>query len=1455
MRWGNLKSQHQHQTQDDLFLDSFGVCIFHRSVKLRDQGIMSYSKHPFAQPLNQRTPPLTSSSQYTSKIANRNGTPNTSFNSNFSSNVSVPRKNAFEPGHRPMNSMDLARQFEVDMRKIRHDLFQNRDIEEYISHVPIVEDSRSPSSRPPPNSPLSNKKERYLILSKKSSGRMMLHKAKVSSTNIFQIGRSWDFDELKSIELDDQIQTGLIFKLGKLYYWEVHTPKERRIWTRTVIEQYMRYNNGKIPELINCSIEYFHLEEVYESFQKDSNSKNKKPVHVFNGNTRMNNVPQLNMKQPSQPNNPMATDRTVQKSFTNPQRSPTKSDSPDITTFRQSLGSPSPITGPTFGSKSVTPAASAALNSTAAALTGGAIASSALASTGAALAGAANAKNIASSESDNKARLDAERKKYDEDKIKEEEEKKAEALKARRELALKKRAEDELQRRRQEYEEHAKKQKLLEEEEIRKKQLEEQRLANLKKQEEEEKRKQEEAELLRQQEQLELERQQLLKEQQKQKEAELLAQHVIPPQIAGIAKRGAPSAALSETPSQMSFEYGDETKFQTMNQSFESAVSSDLDSYTKGYASNGEEETAPLSLNLPKPRAKETIVEQSKPLNAPTITTTLESDDEINNYRNTLTNNNLLSSELDQLLTPKDHLNALEVESDGISGRPHARSRAFSRVSEIKDDDIDFLEIFEEIGYDPVNDDSSTIEAKILKELDKLQYSKIKTLTETTNVTSALRTTISNAFKSCDHIDPILSLFGIELSTFKDDVDFIEEQGQGLQVEATNEKLLMNELNEIVHSVEIPDLKLQKIISPDIKFGYQNSELEKTLYELYNALLKISDQNDDSKEENASTDNYQISKMKALQEKKHTFEGAKNKFITNLKKSSSKLFESVSLSLSSKLAQTNYANFDNEFLKTAFLEKSSYLLTISGLILFVKNTSVEDYQYILNSFINAFKPFFENLITFIMKDLSTEVSLLLSNSFAFLAEPATIIDEDYMKFRSSKDFGSNRVNLFTKDTSKPNSNSTFEDQKLLIKHVDKFFSQLTNIAAIEQELMKNLFVLSSSNEYTYQSLMKKSLQERCESFLQTTNFLAKDVESDREVADDIYELMRQIFDPVFGATLKIVSSISKNNMILTPGLLSLLNKYFKLLAPTAQEYLYGSFSKLDSKINSLWIKEVDVQIHDIFSNEIHCMVSNSTKAYPVFFFKIQGIIDSLDLVNVAEFGSDEKNYGNYYMMFGNLKAALNKGVENAKLEVSLNEHEVDNDEGDIKISIQKHLTLWVNYKWLHEEVKHLKEYPKDLSKSIDDLRDQELKLFGSFFAKQYHIGNIMRLVDDLENLISNGGNPSNYENYAAENIKTMMSPFKGDTFKQDITNIANDLNMILAGRCYNKTDPSKENEYTTTIGKQIEKELYNNCMYSLSQLYISTFTKLSAIVEKHYTNFEVPVDKYIINFNFKKHYL
>jgi hypothetical protein len=169
-------------------------------------------------------------------------------------------------------STNLAQQYESDKQRLIKYCFSSYDssgilIDSYITHVRVIEDAAYPSERPPSASSASNKKPRVLVLAVKKDGAVYLHKGRENSNGSFQIGRTWSLNELSTIVKEKQSDTGFTATLGKDYYWETSTSKERQVFVTSLVRIYRKFKNGLVPRLVNWDLSLFGLdEESYKVF-------------------------------------------------------------------------------------------------------------------------------------------------------------------------------------------------------------------------------------------------------------------------------------------------------------------------------------------------------------------------------------------------------------------------------------------------------------------------------------------------------------------------------------------------------------------------------------------------------------------------------------------------------------------------------------------------------------------------------------------------------------------------------------------------------------------------------------------------------------------------------------------------------------------------------------------------------------------------------------------------------------------------------------------------------------------------------------------------------------------------------------------------------------------------------------------------------------------------------------
>lgn len=117
------------------------------------------------------------------------------------------------------------------------------------------------------------------------------------------------------------------------------------------------------------------------------------------------------------------------------------------------------------------------------------------------------------------------------------------------------------------------------------------------------------------------------------------------------------------------------------------------------------------------------------------------------------------------------------------------------------------------------------------------------------------------------------------VQTLQDDIAYIEAQGQGLQVQAANQKLLKKELESLLETCAITANDLQALSTAPLETVNGVEEVETALVTLYKAMIKIDPSMgspDESKTGDGSSDqaidfNGDYAKMRVVQEKRQMY--------------------------------------------------------------------------------------------------------------------------------------------------------------------------------------------------------------------------------------------------------------------------------------------------------------------------------------------------------------------------------------------------------------------------------------------------------------------------------------------------------------------------------------------------------------------------------------------------------
>jgi hypothetical protein len=173
----------------------------------------------------------------------------------------------------------------------------------------------------------------------------------------------------------------------------------------------------------------------------------------------------------------------------------------------------------------------------------------------------------------------------------------------------------------------------------------------------------------------------------------------------------------------------------------------------------------------------------------------------------------------------------------------------------------------------------------------------------------AIKKGVDLAMAECEEMDNLLTLYSVELSvcreiiergkdttnilqTLSEDIAYIETQGQGLQVQTANQKLLKKELESLLETCAITsnDLEALRMASLDNMRGLE--DVESSLVVLYRAMIKIDPTLGEGELANGGTApfdpenslglNSDYGKMRIVQEKKQMYMQESGHFMRRL---------------------------------------------------------------------------------------------------------------------------------------------------------------------------------------------------------------------------------------------------------------------------------------------------------------------------------------------------------------------------------------------------------------------------------------------------------------------------------------------------------------------------------------------------------------------------------------------
>lgn len=1068
-----------------------------------------------------------------------------------------PNNGALAPKSNTEAEMNnLAAQYNVDREGIERSCFSKKDesgnlIETYLTHVRVIEDPQYPHSRPPASQSEKIKKHRILIISVRHSGRVRIHKARQNPNSTFQIGKSWNMEDLSRIENDLATTAGFIMTLAKDYYWCTHSSREKAVFINSAIRIYKKYTGGKVPELIGfenvtppasprsatderrppepsplAQINLPHTRERGASFArpdipKTSVTQNVPSQVLQNSRTALQQtVPSSSFSAPSSNSQPQTSRQQQSRKGSISQNNPLYT--PNYSQSQESLNVPaksnlrpgqikrveSQSKLPSQTSRTQIPVSPSvtSLSQTANNVERMIPASK---STGNLLSSVSNlGQNQASPPMPVNSLL--------------------------------------------------------------------------------------------------------LPSTKSPPQAPLQTTPSISQSFSRPATSQPPKPAQPEVPT---LTLNDSQTFSSSrNQSFDQNHTID-NNVPRIITENVDEHKSNSYL------AQDVKFGHSKRSSVHSVTFSKVHDSESSQQNEEESFNSFQKTDGSEKGVKFKAHNKEPHNSISYANDPAERERKSelmrSRMSFIASNNASVIEeTLQELNWTG-RSDVKTLELKISNEINALEFDKLHDVVDLDDKLGALDQSLESAIKECERLDAMFAFFSVQLGSFSDNISLIEGQGQGLQVQTRNQKVLWTELNNILHTVSLPSDVLNVLNTHDLRTPKDIGIIEAVLIDLYNAVKAVRS----SGEEDAPGQS--LGAMRALKEKRHIYEKAASDFIMKVKVSMDR-----KLSATIKEAEEQIISTSNPEPSIVTIEDSIYksLITLSAVILFVKEVDELNYYSILRNYENQVKSYYDSNINSYLAKWKRHIGKISTNA-TNLFTPKQSFNEGYTntgmtnsvksslkrsqtlaKIKSHtpdfKDRGIDRNNSISVANHSIGTDAV--DISVILSSTNIRYSIVKATQAIrsliikEQTILIEVFHQSSFGGSRYPEFMKTfSMAQRR---INASKFTEKvyNIDSDRTKAQELLNMMTGIFSNVQDHIIKFIEQVLEQSVLDCPGVITALDTMLKELQPTNLDFLTLLYQRLHDRILSIWNQFIDGQVERINQT----IINSKKRSGPIYAVRV-----------------------------------------------------------------------------------------------------------------------------------------------------------------------------------------------------------------------------------------------------------
>ncbi|ETS61045.1 hypothetical protein PaG_04983 [Moesziomyces aphidis] len=130
------------------------------------------------------------------------------------------------------------------------------------------------------------------------------------------------------------------------------------------------------------------------------------------------------------------------------------------------------------------------------------------------------------------------------------------------------------------------------------------------------------------------------------------------------------------------------------------------------------------------------------------------------------------------------------------------------------------------------------IEARLLDELSALESANIHAIIESDDRVALVVKHMEEALAELDMMDSMIAGFKVQLNARADDISHIESQNRGLQVQTSNQRTLMGEIENLINTINVDEDAIHTLSAGRLESSEGVAQLEMAAASLYKSMLQ-----------------------------------------------------------------------------------------------------------------------------------------------------------------------------------------------------------------------------------------------------------------------------------------------------------------------------------------------------------------------------------------------------------------------------------------------------------------------------------------------------------------------------------------------------------------------------------------------------------------------------------------